>query len=160
MRERPCDGVSTPAARGAEYFTSDAKILVEEYVAGKELTVGMVVGQVLPSIEIAPKSGFYDYAAKYTKGMTEYTCPGRIPKATEQLLGEWTDRLWRTLECQGFARADYIVRPDGSAVFLELNTVPGMTETSLIPKAAAQIGLAFEEVCEQILDDAGLKIAP
>lgn len=136
---------------------SDTKILVEEYVTGKEITVGVVTGQVLPAVEIVPKSGFYDYVAKYTKGMTEYLCPARIDETTAQLTAEWTLRLWHALECRGFARADFIVRPDGSAVFLELNTIPGMTETSLIPKAAAAGGLSFEALCERILDDASLK---
>ncbi|MBI2345853.1 MAG: D-alanine--D-alanine ligase [Deltaproteobacteria bacterium] len=139
--------------------SSDPKIVVEEFVAGTEVTVGMVAGRLLPTIEIVPKGGFYDYTAKYTKGMTEYICPARIAPATDQLLGEWTSRLWQTLECRGFARADYIVRPDGSAVFLELNTIPGMTATSLIPKAAAQAGIGFGSLCELILEDARVEIS-
>lgn len=138
--------------------SSDTKIIVEEYIVGKEVTVGVVTGRVLPIIEIAPKSGFYDYTAKYTKGMTEYILPARIPDATIQLLNEWTQRLWQTLECRGFARADYMVRTDGSAVLLELNTIPGLTETSLIPKAAVHAGITFDALCEMILDDAGLKV--
>ncbi|MBI4238863.1 MAG: D-alanine--D-alanine ligase [Deltaproteobacteria bacterium] len=137
---------------------SDEKILIEEYIAGKEVTVGILCGQVLPTIEIAPKHGFYDYTAKYTKGMTDYILPARIPAETTALLGDWTARLWRELECRGWARADYIVRDDGSAVLLELNTIPGMTETSLVPKAAAYLGIAFDEVCERILNDAGLRM--
>lgn len=137
---------------------SDEKILIEEFIAGKEVTVGMLCGQVLPTIEIVPKHGLYDYTAKYTKGMTEYILPARIPAETTALLGDWTARLWRELECRGWARADYIVRDDGSAVLLELNTIPGMTETSLVPKAAAHLGVAFEEVCERIVNDAGLRM--
>lgn len=153
---RPADLV--PALQAAA--SSDVKIIVEEYVAGKEVTMSVVVGQVLPSIEIVPKSGFYDYAAKYTKGMTEYILPARIPAATSQLVTEWTDLLWHALECRGFARADYIVRDDGTAVFLELNTIPGMTETSLVPKAAAHAGINFDQLCENILNDASLQVSP
>ena len=135
---------------------SDVKIMVEECVAGKEITVGFVAGQILPTIEIAPKSGFYDYEAKYTKGMTEYIIPAPLEPAVTDLLNEWTLQICRTLECRGMARADYMVRPDGTAAFLELNTIPGMTATSLVPKAAAHAGIDFATVCERVLDDAGL----
>lgn len=136
---------------------SDSKMLIEEYITGKELTIGIVCGQVLPSIEIVPKSGFYDYTSKYTKGMTEYILPGRIaPELTTQLT-TWTESLCRLLDCRGMARADYMVAEDGKAYFLELNTVPGMTETSLVPQAAAYAGISFEDVCERVLNDAGLR---
>lgn len=135
---------------------SDSKIVIEEFVAGTEVTVGWVSGQALTPLEIVPKSGFYDYHSKYTKGATEYIVPARIPAPTTAVLKDWTTRLCRELECRGMARADYIVRADGSAAFIELNTIPGMTETSLVPKAAAHDGMSFEAVCERVLDDATL----
>ncbi len=137
----------------------DSKIVIEEFVVGKEITVGWVCGQALTPLEIAPKSGFYDYHSKYTKGATEYILPARIPAPTMTLVKDWTDRICRELECRGMARADFLVRDDGSATFIELNTIPGMTETSLVPKAAAYDGMSFEEVCERVLDDAALSLA-
>ncbi len=137
---------------------SDTKLVIEEFVAGAEVTVGWVCGQALTPLEIVPKSGFYDYHSKYTKGATEYIVPARIPSATTTLLKEWTDRLCRELECRGMARADFMVRADGSAAFIELNTVPGMTETSLVPKAAAHDGITFDALCERVLEDANVSI--
>ncbi|MBI2344015.1 MAG: D-alanine--D-alanine ligase [Deltaproteobacteria bacterium] len=133
--------------------TSDEKVLIETFVTGQEVTVGWLGGTVLTPLEIAPKDGFYNFAAKYTKGMTEYILPARIPAATAAQLGAWTTRLCAVLDCRGMARADYMVRPDGRAVFLELNTIPGMTELSLVPQAAAYAGIAFDEVCDRVLQD-------
>lgn len=129
----------------------DQKLLIEEFVEGAEVTVGILDGEVLPSIEIIPDSGFYDYTAKYTKGATEYVIPARIPEAVRDQLASWTRELWVAMECSGVARADYIVPESGAAVLLEINTIPGMTETSLVPKAAHQAGKSFTDVCETIL---------
>jgi D-alanine-D-alanine ligase len=137
---------------------SDTKVMVEEFVAGTEVTVGWLCGKALTPLEIVPKGGMYDYKAKYTKGMTDYILPARIADPMTDLLMEWTERICRVLECRGMARADYIVRADGSAIFLELNTVPGMTETSLVPQAAAHMGVPFDDICERVLNDAHLSI--
>ena len=137
---------------------SDGKIVIEQYVRGREVTVGVLNGEALPVLEIAPKSGFYDYASKYTKGMTEYIVPARIGGEIAEKLQIWSERLYREIECDGTARADYIVAPDEEAVFLEINTVPGMTELSLVPKAAAHVGMDFDEVCERLLSGARLKV--
>lgn len=145
-----------PAIRQAAQ--SDEKIIVERYVAGREVTVGLINGRALPVLEIAPKSGFYDYASKYTKGMTEYIVPARIPEEIAARLQEWSTRLYRAIECDGTARADFIVTEEGEAVFLEINTIPGMTELSLVPKAAAHVGLSFEDLCEELLAGAKLKV--
>jgi len=137
---------------------SDTKILVEEYVQGKEITVGVLNGQALPPLEIAPKGGFYDYASKYTKGMTEYIVPARIGAAITLRLKQWGEQIYCAIECEGTARSDFIVTAEDTAVFLEINTIPGMTELSLVPKAAAHIGLSFDDVCERLLDSARLKV--
>lgn len=137
---------------------SDSKILVEEYIKGKEITVGVLNGNALPPLEIAPKSGFYDYTSKYTKGMTEYIVPARIDAPMTERLKLWTESIYREIECDGTARADYIVTPDGGAYFLEINTIPGMTELSLVPKAAAHIGIGFDDLCERLLAGASLKV--
>ncbi len=138
-------------------MTSDAKILVEEFISGKEITVSLLDDQILPAVEICPKSGMYDYQSKYTKGMTDYIVPARIADATWKYVAHATQQLGRLLHTRGAARADYIVRSDGSAVFLEINTMPGMTETSLVPKAAAQAGISFPALCERMLLSARLE---
>ena len=145
-----------PALRQAT--ASDNKVVVERYVSGTEVTVGLINGKALPCLEIAPKCGFYDYASKYTKGMTEYIVPARIDGAAAERLKGWSELLARELECEGTARCDYIVSPDGGEYFLEINTVPGMTELSLVPKAAAHVGMSFDDVCERLLEGARLKV--
>ena len=137
--------------------TSDWKVVVEEFVEGIEVTVGVINGEVLPIIEIAPTSGFYDYKSKYTKGATQYILPARISDALAAKLSQWTLDIYEALECEGSSRADFMVRKDESCAFLEVNTVPGMTETSLIPKAAAHKGISFDEAVERILSGASLK---
>lgn len=139
---------------------SDTKVIVERYIAGKEVTVGILNGRTLPCLEIAPKSGFYDYASKYTRGMTDYIVPARIDEGAAARLARWSEELAREIECEGTARCDFIVAPDGREYFLEINTVPGMTELSLVPKAAAHVGLSFDDVCEQLLEGARLKVTP
>lgn len=126
---------------------SDGKIVIEQFVKGREVTVGVLNGEALPVLEIAPKSGFYDYASKYTKGMTEYIVPARIGAEIAEKLQLWSERLYRQIECDGTARADFIVVSDAEAVFLEINTIPGMTATSLLPKAASAIGIDFKNLC-------------
>lgn len=137
---------------------SDAKILVEQYITGKEITVGVLNGKALPPLEIAPKNGFYDFTSKYTKGMTEYIVPARIDENAAKSLQRWSEMIYKEIECDGTARADYIVAKNNEAYFLEINTIPGMTELSLVPKAAAHIGITFDDLCEQLLDGAKLKI--
>jgi D-alanine-D-alanine ligase len=137
---------------------SDTKVIVEKYIEGREVTVGLLNGEALPTLEIAPKSGFYDYKAKYTKGMTEYIVPARIGEAMAESLKRWSEIMCKAIECEGTVRVDYIVPNDEEAYFLEVNTIPGMTELSLVPKAAAHIGIEFDEVCERLLDGARLKV--
>ncbi len=137
---------------------SDNKILVEQYLPGREITVGIINGQTLPPLEIAPKSGFYDYKSKYTKGATEYIVPARIGAGMAEKLQRWTHKIYSAIDCDGTSRADFIVPSDDEAYFLEINTIPGMTELSLVPKAAAHIGITFDEICERLLDGAKLKV--
>jgi len=134
----------------------DIRVLAEAYVPGREITVAVVNGKVLPAIEIVPKSGFYDYRSKYTAGETEYVIPVPMDRDILQRAAEYTRRAAQALQLRGAARLDYRVDPAGNVFFLEANTIPGMTETSLLPKAAKFDGMSFEELVEEILSDAGL----
>lgn len=137
---------------------SDSKILVEEFIDGKEVTVSVLNGKALPSIEIVPKKGFYDYHNKYTKGMTEYIVPARISQKCQESINRVSEGLFRAIDADTFMRVDFIVSHDRERpFFLEVNTIPGMTETSLFPKAAAAAGISFESLCEMILEKAALK---
>ncbi len=142
----------------------DETILVEEFIEGTEVTVGVLEnwpekGSVrsLPVLEVVPKSGFYDFTSKYTKGLTEYIVPARIPEGVARRLQGQSEDIFQKLKLSGFARMDFIVR-DGEGYFLEVNTLPGMTETSLVPKAAAAVGLSFEDLCDHLLRQASLKV--
>jgi D-alanine-D-alanine ligase len=137
---------------------SDEKIIVQEYLCGKEITVGLLNGRALPPLEIAPKSGFYDYTSKYTKGMTEYIVPARISQNAAEKISDWSVAIFKAIDCSGAARCDYIVGENDRAHFLEINTIPGMTELSLVPKAAAHIGISFDELVLEILNAAELKV--
>lgn len=137
---------------------SDEKIIVQEFITGKEVTVGILNGKALPALEIAPKSGFYDYSSKYTKGATEYILPARISPKVAQKIQDWSVAVFDALDCSGTARCDYIVGDDDRAFFLEINTIPGMTELSLVPKAAAHIGIDFDHLVSEILNAASLKV--
>lgn len=136
----------------------DGRVLVEKYIAGREITVGIVNGRVLPAIEIVPKSGtgFYDFRSKYTAGETEYRIPVPMDPKILARAAECTRRAAAALRLRGAARLDYRVDPAGALFFLEANTIPGMTETSLLPKAARFDGLDFDDLVEEILSDAGL----
>jgi D-alanine-D-alanine ligase len=135
-------------------FRYDSEALVEAYVAGRELTVSVLDGTALPVVEILAPSGFYDYAAKYEKGLTRYLCPAPLAPALGRQLRELAVRTYRLIGCEGAARVDFRVNRRGRPCVLEANTVPGMTETSLLPMAAAQVGLDYGTLAERILASA------
>ncbi|MCP5464040.1 MAG: D-alanine--D-alanine ligase [Deltaproteobacteria bacterium] len=139
-----------PGALDAAFEFCD-ELLVESFIKGIEVTVSVLNGQALPSIEIAPKSGFYDYKSKYTSGMTEYIVPARLPEDVLQKLASTSERVYKQMGCRGAARCDYMVANDKELYFLEVNTLPGLTETSLLPKAAQGKGMSFLELCENLL---------
>lgn len=138
-----------PAIASAKKYSS--KVLLEEYIEGKELTVPVLGETALPVIEIKPKGGFYDYQRKYTKGETDYICPAELPLALEEEIREAGLRAYAALGCEGYARTDFRLQPDGKFYCLEVNTLPGMTATSLVPKAAKAVGIEFPELCERIV---------
>jgi len=134
----------------ADCANLDREILVEELVEGRELTVGVVGDRALAVVDIRPHEGFYDYAHKYTKGASEYFCPAPLDEATTRRVQETALAAHRALGLQVYSRVDILLRADGEPFVLETNTIPGMTETSLLPKAAAAVGVDFLALCEEI----------
>ena len=128
-----------------------AQVVIEQYIHGRELQVGILDGKALPAIEIIPKTGFYDYVNKYQAGAAEEVCPAPIPAEWEEKLRSATETVFRVLELSVYSRADFIVTEDGTPYFLEINTLPGMTPTSLVPQEAAAVGIGYGELCERIV---------
>jgi D-alanine-D-alanine ligase len=140
--------------RAAEH---DTQVLVEQYIEGRELTVAVIGEIAYPIVEIEPKSGFYDYTAKYTKGMTTYTCPAKLEKELSRHVRDLAVEAAQALGCLGVARVDLRLNEDDEPYILEVNTLPGMTATSLVPKIAAGLGISFADLCERLLEGASLK---
>ena len=134
-----------------EAFRYDKEVIVEQYIEGREFSVGVMDGRALPVIEIAPKQGFYDYKNKYQAGSTVETCPAELPADKTKEMQDIAERVFQALRMKNYARMDFMMGKDGSLYCLEANTLPGMTPTSLLPQEAAAIGISFEELCERIL---------
>ncbi|MCE2825650.1 MAG: D-alanine--D-alanine ligase [Verrucomicrobium sp.] len=130
------------------------EVLMEERIVGRETTVGILDGSALPVVEVRPRSGTYDYANKYTPGRTEYFCPAEFPAEVTRAVQAAALGAFHAIGGRDYARVDVMVRPDGSPVVLEVNTLPGMTETSLLPKAAAAAGIGFPELCGRMVRSA------
>jgi D-alanine-D-alanine ligase len=125
-------------------------VILERYIEGRELSVPILGEEVLPIVEITPKEGFYDYKRKYTKGMTDYECPAPIDDGTGARIGSDALTAYKVLGCEGFGRVDLRLGKDGTPYFLEVNTIPGMTETSLVPMGAKARGISFPDLCDRI----------
>ena len=126
--------------------------MVEQFITGREFSVGVLGGVALPPIEIIPRGGFYDYAHKYQAGWTEEVCPAAIDGKTEQAMRDMAREACRLLRLEVYARGEFILTEDGELYFLEMNTLPGMTPTSLLPQEAAAAGLSYEQLCERIIE--------
>jgi D-alanine-D-alanine ligase len=135
----------------AEAFRFDDEVMIERYVPGRELTVGILGELALPVVEIVPKSGMYDYEAKYTAGMSEEFAV-ELPAPLAQRLASQAHAAFRALKLSGYARVDFRLDPDGEPWCLEVNTLPGMTPTSLLPLAARAAGIDFPALCERIVE--------
>ena len=135
----------------ADCLIHDTEILVEKLVVGRELTVGILGEQVLPVVEIRPLDGFYDYRNKYTKGATEYLVPAPLTGDENEAVQRVAMAAHRALGLRVYSRVDVLLGTDGPTV-LEINTIPGMTETSLLPKAAEAAGIGFPELCSRIAE--------
>jgi len=138
-------------------FAHGRKVLIEKYIEGREITVGIVNGNALPIVEVRPRSGVYDFTSKYTKGMTEYIVPAEIAPVAERAAKEEALDIWRRFDLAGCARVDMIVDDGSVPQVIDVNTSPGMTETSLVPKAWEHLGKTFDELVEEILQGAALK---
>ena len=136
----------------AESLRFGGEVVMEKRIIGRETTVGILDGQALPVVEVRPKQGAYDYANKYTAGRTEYLCPAPFDAATTARIQEAALGAFRSIGGRDYGRVDVMVRDDGSPVVLEVNTLPGMTETSLLPKAAAAAGIGFAQLCQRMVD--------
>jgi len=145
-----------PALNKAKEY--DEEILVEAFMRGKEITVGIIEDIPLPIVEIVPRSGFYDYRSKYTKGATQYIIPAQIPKEKYDFAQEISLKAYQALDCCDCARVDLMTDEGGNPFVIDVNTMPGMTETSLLPQAARSAGISFEDLSERILLRASLKI--
>ncbi len=146
-----------PALALAHRYDPDA--MVEAYIPGHEITVSILGGSegqiaVLPAVEIVAPDGFYDFSAKYQKGKTQYLCPAPLTASVTKQIGELARRTYEALACEGAARVDFRITPRGKPYMLEINTVPGMTETSLLPMAAGRAGLTYDALVERILQSA------
>jgi D-alanine-D-alanine ligase len=136
----------------AEALKFDSEVLVEEKIIGRETTVGILGGRPLPVVEVRPKVGSYDYRNKYTTGCTDYFCPAPFDAATTKRIQAVALGAFKAVGGRDYARVDVMVRANGEPVMLEVNTLPGMTETSLLPKAAAAAGLNYAQLCQRMVD--------
>lgn len=141
-----------------EALKLDTVVLVEQMIRGREVTVGVLQGRALPVIEVVPQSGFYDFKSKYTKGMTDYKIPADLPSALSQRLSNEAQRIFSALGCEGAVRVDFMIDDQEVPYALEVNTIPGMTETSLLPKSAQCVGISFDDLCDTLLQTARLKV--
>jgi len=135
-------------------FKYDNEILTEKFISGREIAVSIVGKEILPIIEIKPKHNLYDYECKYTEGMTDYICPAELDKGLTKRIQETALKIYNLLKCRHYARVDFRLDNNNQHWFLELNTLPGMTNTSLLPKAAKKSGISFEDLVDKLIKQA------
>lgn len=145
------DGLPEAVRLAAE---ESSTVMIERHISGRELTVAVLDGEALPVVEIKPKKGLYDYEAKYTKGMSEYIAPADIPQDIAAQLQRDAVRAYELVGAEGLVRVDFMMDEEYDCFFLELNTLPGMTELSLSPMAAKAVGIEFHELIDRILQSA------
>ncbi len=160
---KPCCGGSSvgvsKASTQEEYeaalalgFSYEDELVIEEYIPGREFSVGLIEGKALPVIEIAPLSGMYDYKNKYQAGLTVDTCPADLPDDVAGQMQAYAERAYKALKLEAYARMDFRLDEEGQIYCLEANTLPGMTPTSLLPQEAAQIGYDYPALCQKLID--------
>ncbi len=134
-----------------EAFRYEEEIIIEDYIKGREFSVGVLDGVALPVVEIRPKQGFYDYANKYKAGSTDETCPAQLDDETTSRMQLYAERVVAALGLETYSRMDFILSEDNKIYCLEANTLPGMTPTSLLPQEAQAIGISYSNLCEEII---------
>ena len=134
-------------------FRYEDSVLVEKFIKGRELTMGVLAGKAMPAIEIIPKSGFYDYKNKYQAGLTEEICPAPIPESATARLASISEKVFAALKLEVYCRVDFLMDEAGEIWCLEANTLPGMTPTSLIPQMGAAMGYSYPALCQRIIDE-------
>ena len=161
---KPCSGGSSVGINivtNADDYANSVKeafgygedeIVVEEYIKGREFSVGLLGGKALPPIEIIPKEGFYDYKTKYQAGAAEDVCPADITPEEDEKLRKAAEETFRALHLENYARVDFILDAEGNPYCLEAHTLPGMTPTSLLPQEARAEGIEYPELCEKIIE--------
>ena len=132
------------------------EILIEEFIPGREITVGILGNKPLPIVEIKPSHNLYDYECKYTEGMSEYYVPAELSDSLERSLSKDALKIYKTIGCRHYARVDFRLNKGGEHYLLEINTLPGMTSTSLLPKAAKAAGLEFPDLIDTIIKIASI----
>ncbi len=135
-----------------EAFKYETEVLVEQYIKGREFSVGVIDGKALPIIEIIPKSGFYDYVNKYQSGRTEEICPAELDEETTLRMQIEAQKAYDALGLEGYGRIDFLLDGSGSLYALEANTLPGMTGASLIPQEAKAVGIDYPDLCDMIVE--------
>ena len=138
-------------AAKAEAFHYDDEVVVEQFIKGREFSIGVLDGKALPIIEIAPLQGFYDYKNKYQAGSTVETCPAELPADVTEKMQQTAEKVFKALRLRNYARMDFMMDEDYNFYCLEANTLPGMTPTSLLPQEAAAVGMSFIQLCEKII---------
>jgi len=138
-------------------FEYGPELLIEQFIPGRELTVAVLGDEALPIVEIKPQGGHYDYESKYTAGKSEYFCPADLPESLAARIRDLGSRAARVLGCRGVSRADFRLDPSGSPYCLEVNTIPGMTPTSLVPMAARARGLSYDQLVNRMLELAAVE---
>ena len=133
-------------------FTYGNSVMAEEYIQGNELTVTVLGGKAYPIVEIKPSHELYDYECKYTSGMSRYTCPAELPEDLTKTIQKDTQKIFQQLGCEVYARADFLLNDKLEYYFLEMNTLPGMTSTSLVPKSVNVAGMSFDELVKNIIE--------
>lgn len=133
-------------------FEYDPRIIIEEYISGRELTVGILEDKALPIVEIVPKRRFFDFQAKYSNGLTDYMVPANLEKEMAEIIQRVALRVHNALGCYAYSRVDIILSQDNIPFVLEINTIPGFTATSLLPKAAKANGIEFNQLCLKLIE--------
>ena len=133
-------------------FQHGNKVIIEKFISGRELTIPIINEDTYPIVEINPKNNYYDYECKYTPGMSEYVCPADLEQNLVEKIEANTMKLFQKFDCSVYARADYILDKSGVPYFLEMNTLPGMTSTSLVPKSAHARGQSFQKLIRYIIE--------